>query len=175
MTEVLEGVRVSAESERAAFVPGAAVIARIRRMVIAAVVAGLIYSFLTVASKGICVGGVDGSGGFIDSSGNPTDAAPSCLILTLGPNPLMLVLFAAIVVLALTRVLNRAQSEKDAVRIIDRSVVAVAVLAALGIVISQIWFGLIPTWDWTPTGSYSFVYPFPFGSVELSITPMTTT
>lgn len=92
-------------------------------------------------------------------------------MLTLGPNPLTFGAFAVIIIVMLSRVLSTAHTETDAVRIIDRSGRIVVVLAAVSVVVSQIWFGLIPVSDWTPTRSYSFLSPFPFGSVDLSITP----
>ena len=172
MAEVVSEHPVTETTDRA-FVPSVLLLARIRRLVIAVIVAGLAYS-LSVASKAICAGGVNGAGEFVDSSGNTTDAAPSCLSLHLGPSPVMFVAFAAIVVIALTRVIKRARNEQDALRTVDRAVIVVVVLAVASIVIAQVWFSLIPVSDWTPTGSYSFLYPFPFGSVELSIAPMST-
>ena len=56
--------------------PGIAIIAKIRRVLILAVIAALVYPSVMVASQTYCPGGVDGSGGFIDASGQPTDEAP---------------------------------------------------------------------------------------------------
>ncbi|MDO9395349.1 MAG: hypothetical protein Q7T71_02245 [Herbiconiux sp.] len=170
MTDVTEEARVTAAADRA-MLPGAAVIARIRRMIVVVFIAGLAYGALITAGKSICVGGVDGAGGSLDSSGAATDAATTCLTLTLGPSPLMIIAFAVIVVIALTRVLKRSTSERDALKTLDRAVVVVVALAVTGIVVSQAWFALIPISDWRPTGSFSFFSPFPLGSVDLSITP----
>jgi len=45
-------------------------------------------------------------------------------------------------------------------------------IAAVSLVVSLVWFGLVPIRDSSPDGEWGFVFPFPFGSVDLSITPM---
>ena len=46
------------------------------------------------------------------------------------------------------------------------------ILAVASVVISQVWFALIPITDWDGTGA--FVYPYPFGAVDMQITPLQT-
>lgn len=151
--------------------PGVEIVARIRRLLVVGLLAALGYSMFMTGSKGFCPGGVTGAGGFIDADGNPTDVAPSCVSLTLRPSPLILAAIAVIVLWALTKVLRSAVDVADAVRILDRTAAAIAILAVASAVISWIWFAMIPITDWDGTGS--FLYPFPFGSVDMQISPMT--
>jgi hypothetical protein len=151
--------------------PGAAVIAKIRRVVIVALIAALVYPTLMVASRGYCPGGTDGSGGFIDSSGRPVDEAPQCVQLTLGPSPLIYVGIAVIVLLALGRVM-KASDETVALQTLNRASIGVAVLVGLAIVVSHFWFFMIPMEEFT-SGSWTVFSPFPFGSIDVTTTPMT--
>lgn len=149
---------------------GAPVIARIRRLVIAALVAGFGYAALTQASSSYCPGGFDSDGNYVDWAGNATDVVPSCVNLALRPSPFVLIAIAAIVVWALGAVIRRATDETAALRLIDRAALAVIIVAAASLFISQVWFGLLPVTSWDGTGT--FVYPFPFGSVEMTTSEM---
>ncbi|GAA2224670.1 cell division protein FtsK [Herbiconiux moechotypicola] len=139
--------------------PGRAIISRIRRLVIVTVLVGALYGMLAVASAGRCVGG---------AAEQPADENSGCIDLVLKPSPLVFVALAAIVVLALTRVLKSAQTEAQAIRTLDRASTAVIVVAVGSFAIALGWFALIPIGDWTPGAPYAFLYPFPFGVVELS-------
>ncbi|UTT53200.1 hypothetical protein [Microbacterium maritypicum] len=152
--------------------PGIATIAKIRRVVILAVIAALVYPTLMVASRATCPGGIDGSGGFIDGSGRPVDEAPLCIQLTLGPSPLVYVGIAAIVLIALGRVM-KASDEHGALKVLNRAAIGVGVLVAVAIVISHVWFFLIPMEGFT-SGSWTVFSPFPFGNIDVTTTPMTT-
>lgn len=152
--------------------PGAALVARIRRLLVVAVVAGLAYATVTVANKVYCPGGFDAGGGFVDADGRPTPVAPQCIDMMLGPSPLLYVAVGIIVFVALGRVLRRAVTVLDALRILNRTTIAVGVVFAASAVISLAWFAFIPIEDFDPAGSYMFLYPFPFGSVTIEITPM---
>lgn len=149
---------------------GHAVIARIRRLLSVALIAGVAYATFTVASHGGCAGGIDGSGGFVDAAGHPTDAAPMCVQLTLKPSPLMYIAIAAIVLLAIGRVLKAAQ-ESTAVRTLDRAAAGIGVLTVVAIVVSQVWFQQIPLHELT-SGSWSVFSPFPFGFIDVTTEPM---
>jgi len=98
------------------------------------------------------------------------DAAPQCVQLTLGTNPLVYLGIALIVLLAIGRVL-RADDEIVAMRILDRSAAFVGLLVVVAIVVSQVWFHLIPITDFF-AGASTVFSPFPFGSIDVSITPM---
>jgi hypothetical protein len=161
-----EGVR------EADALPTQPIVARIRRLVVLAMVAALGYSALTRASKGYCPGGVNADGKFIDAAGNVTELAPSCVNLTLQPSVFIYVGIFAIVIGALTFVLRRASDVPAALRYLDRGAAAVVVLAVASVAISQVWFAMIPLTEWNGAGT--FFYPFPFGSVDLIITPMQT-
>lgn len=153
-------------------VPLRPVVARIRRLVVLAFLAVVGYTALTVSSKGYCPGGVNADGTFIDAAGNVTEIAPSCINLTLQPSVFIYIGIFAIVIGALTFVIRRAHDVPTALRYLDRGAVTVVILAVASVTISQIWFGMIPITDWNGTGT--FYYPFPFGSVDLTITPMQT-
>lgn len=150
---------------------GVAVIARIRRVLILAVIAAMIYPTLMVASSGYCPGGVDGNGGFIDASGRPVDEAPACVQMTLGPSPLVYIGIALIVLLAIGRVM-RASDEPAALRTLDRAAIGVGVLVAAAVIVSVVWFSLVPL-DQFSSGSWSVFSPFPFGVIDVEVTPMT--
>lgn len=150
---------------------GVAVIARIRRVLIVAVIAAMIYPTLMVASAGYCAGGVDGNGGFIDASGRPVDEALPCVQLTLGPSPLVYVGIALIVLLAIGRVL-KARDEPTALRTLDRAAIGVAVLVVVAVIVSVVWFRMTPLEGFS-SGSWSVFSPFPFGVINVEVTPMT--
>ncbi|MFJ6428341.1 MULTISPECIES: hypothetical protein [Microbacterium] len=151
--------------------PGVAVIAEIRRVLITALVAVFVYSTLMVASRSYCPGGVDGSGGFIDSAGQPTDQAPVCMDLTLRPSPLVYIGIAAIVLITLGRVM-KASDERSALKTLNRASIGVAALVVLAIVVSLVWFFLIPMEEFT-SGSWTVFSPFPFGAIDVTTTPLT--
>ncbi|MFD4958671.1 hypothetical protein [Microbacterium sp. NPDC058389] len=150
--------------------PGRAVIARIRRVLVVALVAGFAYTAVTVASAGGCAGGSDGSGGFVDSAGRSTDLPPTCVQLTLRPTPLVVIAIGLIVLFAIGRVL-KAVDERAALRTLDRAVAGIGVLAAVAIIVSHVWFQLVPLDD-LMSGSWTVFSPFPFGTIDVSTEPM---
>ncbi len=151
--------------------PGVAIIAEIRRVLITTLVAVFVYSSLMVASRSYCPGGVDGSGGFIDSSGRPTDQAPVCIDLTLRPSPLVYIGIAAIVLITLGRVM-KVSDERAPLRALNRAANGIAALVAVAIVVSLVWFFLIPMEGFT-SDSWTVFSPFPFGNIDVTTTPMT--
>lgn len=152
--------------------PGAEVIGGIRRLLIAAALAAFVYPAFMTSSRGYCPGGVDGSGGFIDASGQPVDEAVTCIQLNLEPSPLMYVGIALIVYLGVGRIRN-ASDELTALRMLRRSAVAVLVLVAVAIVVSQVWFFLVPIHDFSGE-SWTVFSPFPFGNIHVDISPWET-
>lgn len=168
-----EGVPVSLAPTlpSATALAGVAVIARIRRVLIVAVLAALAYSAVMSGSAGYCPGGFDGNGGFIDSSGQPVDQAPMCVQLELRPSILIYIGIGLIVLLAIGRVM-KAPDELVALRILDRAAITVGVLVVVAAVVSVVWFRMIPIHDFTG-GSWSVFSPFPFGVINVEITPMT--
>lgn len=149
---------------------GATVIGRIRRLLIVAMVAGLLFPAFTRGSRGFCFGGTDAEGGFVDSSGQAVDEAPRCVTLNLGPHPLLFVGIAVIVLLALGRVM-RAADEAAALRTLDRAAILVVAAVLLAAVISQVWFRMVPmeTFD---SDSWSLFSPFPFAIIDVDIEPI---
>lgn len=155
--------------------PGAQVIARIRRLLIVTLVSGLGYSMVMLASKGYCAGGVTAGGGFVDATGEAISSAPMCIDLRLGPSVFVFLALGILVLATLGRVLRRAATERDALRMLDRAARAVVIIVVASAVIAHVWFALIPITDFSPGGSYAFWYPFPFGSVSTDVTPMAPT
>ena len=106
----------TAPDTASAALPGAVVIAAIRRALLWSLITAFLYPVFMTASKGICPGGVDANGGFIDSAGQPVDEAPQCIQLTLAPSPLVYIAIAVILLLALGRVI-KATDERAALQI----------------------------------------------------------
>jgi hypothetical protein len=150
--------------------PGVQVIAKIRRLLIVAGIVALVYPSVMVASQTYCPGGIDGSGGFIDASGQPTDEAPVCIELTLAPSPLVYVGIAATVLLTLGRVM-KANDEAGALQTLNRAVIGITALVGIGVVVAHVWFSLIPVEGFT-AHSWSIVHPFPFGTIDVTTTPL---
>lgn len=94
-----------------------------------------------------------------------------CVDLALRPSPLVLLALVAIVILAVSRVIRAGGDEARAVRTLNRAAVAVAVavVAAGSVLIAQVWFALIPLGGIDGT----YFWPFPFGLVEMTTTPLT--
>ncbi|MFT2817679.1 hypothetical protein [Leifsonia sp. A12D58] len=152
--------------------PTIQIVARIRRLTLLAALAAVGYGALTTASASYCPGGSSVDGPFTDAAGNVIDPAQSCISLTLHPSFFVYVGIIAIVIGSLNSVLRRAGNLPTALRYLDRAAAWVVILALASVVISQIWFAKIPITTWN--GAATFYYPFPFGSVDLLITPMNT-
>lgn len=148
---------------------GVAVIARIRRVLIVSVFAALAYTSVMAGTAGYCPGGVDGSGGFIDASGQAVDQALMCVKLELRPSILIYIGIGLIVLLAIGRVM-KAPDELVALRILDRAAIAVGALAVVAAVVSGVWLRMIPIEEFTG-GSWSVFSPFPFGVINVEIMP----
>lgn len=172
MSETGTPASVAVEPGMLSMLPGVEIVARIRRIATTGALALVGYATFTRGSAGVCAGRETADGGYLDAAGNPTDTAPQCLSLTLGPSPAVIIAVVLTFFIALTLVMRRAQSIPAAVRILDRAAIVMVAIAAVSLVVSLVWFGLIVISDWTPDRGYAFFYPFPFGSVEMSVTPM---
>ena len=149
--------------------PGASILLRVRGLIWSALGAGLLYGIVTNASRSACPGGYAADGGYLDADGRPTDLVPQCISLTLQPSIFVSAAIVVVVLAALTRVLKRAGGEADAFRIIDRARIVLIALATGSILISHVWFWLIPIAGWDGSGMLWF--PFPFGSVTMEAYP----
>lgn len=154
----------------AAGIPGIALVGKIRRVLIVSLIAALAYASLMVSSLSYCPGGFDGNGGYIDAEGRPVDYAPQCVDLALKPSPLVFVAIALIVFLAIGRVM-KASDEATAQRTLDRAAIAVALLVVLAVVVSWVWFRMVPVEEFT-AGTASILSPFPFGLIDVETTPL---
>ncbi|GGI44138.1 hypothetical protein BCL57_000311 [Agromyces flavus] len=152
-----------------ASLPGGVMLWHARRLLLWALGAGFVYSVVTGSSRSICPGGFAGEGGYIDGFGQPTEVAPTCTSLTLHPSPLVYVIIAFVVLVELTRVLERAVDEADAIRIIERARAAVICIALGSALISHIWFWSIPM---TETGFGNSISPVLFGGITTETYPM---
>ncbi|KJL24404.1 hypothetical protein RN51_01001 [Microbacterium oxydans] len=150
--------------------PGIEIVAEIRRVLITTLLAVFVYSSLMVASRSYCPGGFDGSGGFIDSDGQSTDQAPVCIDLALRPSPMVYIGIAAIVLITLGRVM-KASDEASALGTLNRAAIGIAALVGVAIIVSLFWFFQIPLEGFT-SGSWTVFSPFPFGSIDVTSTPL---
>ncbi|WP_353813572.1 hypothetical protein [Agromyces sp. SYSU T00266] len=150
--------------------PGAAVLHRVRRLLVWALGTGVAYSLLGGAGRGYCPGGFSGDGGFIDADGRATDAAGQCVTLTLEPSGIVFLAIAVIVVMTVTRVLRYAGDEADAIRRVDRAVRVVVGVVAAWTIATHVSFFMIPVEDWD--GVEPFQLPATFGTVDVSVTPL---
>ena len=152
--------------------PGVEIIAAIRRVATVTALALMVYVTFTRGMAGTCAGGIGADGGYIDSNGNPTDTVPQCISLTLEPSPVVIIAVVLTFIVALTLVIRRAQTVPAALRILDRATIVILAITAVSLVVSLVWFGLLPIRDWSPDSEWGFLFPFPFGAVDLSISPM---
>lgn len=148
-------------------IAGSRVIARIRRMLVVTTLIAVAYLMLVGGSKGQCFGGLGGDGGFVDLAGNPTDRVPQCVSLTLGPNPIMVLLMLAAVVWAIGRVLRSHQTEERALALLDRVQLVIGIVTVASIGIAAAWFWLGVPLDSLRGDSFFLLSPFPFGIVDV--------
>ncbi|SDH26711.1 hypothetical protein SAMN04515691_2468 [Leifsonia sp. 98AMF] len=136
-------------------VPGAAILIRVRRLISAIALVAVGYGFLSNGSRAFCPGA--------------GPAAESCVSLQLHPSPFVFAALAFVVFVAIGRVLRRARTEADALRTLDRAALVGTAIAGVSLLIGVVWFGLIPLESWN--GSATYFFPFPFASVDLTVTP----
>ncbi len=157
------------ESRTERLLPGAAIIVGIRSLLIWAIVAAAMLATFLRGSMSGCPGGIDASGGFIDAAGEPTDTAPLCGSITMSASPLVYTAIALIVVLSLTRILRRADTVDDALRITRNAQMAILVLTIVAFVVGYVAIMTVHIDDWS---NYSLLYPFPFVTYDISTHPM---
>ena len=151
--------------------PGADIIRAIRALLIWAVLASLVYTALSHATQGICPGGFDGSGGFIDADGGPTDTAPTCLTVSLLPGPIVYGIIGGTIIGVLSVILRRASSQAQALRFISRARWIVCGVALVSILVAQVWFAQLDVTSWDG-GPIDVLFPFPFASGSVEISPL---
>lgn len=145
------------------------VLALVRRLTVAALIAGVGYSLISTASQSYCPGGVSADGGFTDRLGNPTEVVPSCITMTLRPSPLIYLLLAVIVALAVTGAARNAQDDAAVHRVLARACAAVIITAVLAVVLTLAAFFSISLEGWGETRTP----PIPgWLVVDVVITPM---
>lgn len=142
--------------------PGAAILLRLRRLVLCVIVVALVYALMTQGSRGYCA---DLGEAESPSGDGSVSAVSSCVSLDLRPSPLVFIALAVVVFVAMGRVLRSALTVPRAIQIIDRAAIVAVSVVALSWLISVVWFALIPIETWN--GGGSFWFPFPFGAVDL--------
>lgn len=157
------------ETRTDGLLPGAAIVVGIRSLLIWAVVAAVLLSSFVRGSMSGCSGGLDGSGGFIDSAGDPTHTVPRCGSVTMSASPLVYTAIALIVLLSLTRILRRADTVDAALRIVNNARMGIVVLTLVTFVVGYVAIMTVQVDDWS---NYSLLSPFPFVSYEISTRPM---
>lgn len=135
------------------------------RLILVAVLAGIAYSVISTASRGICPGGVTGDGGFLDANGLSTDAAPTCLNLTLKPNGLVYLVLFVIVLVGIV-VADRSMPER-ATLVLGLALAAVVVVPLAAAVVGHAWLFGFPIEQWRP-GDAIWVPPLIDTRVETS-------
>ncbi|MFT3945016.1 MAG: hypothetical protein QM705_14505 [Ancrocorticia sp.] len=116
-----------------------AVMSRMIRLLIAALLCGFAAGQGLTASKGVSFGGMTGDGQYIDSSGNPTDHPPEYVSMTLRVSPsfYLAILLILIVVLVFARRAGNARAADSAMR---RGAAALVVFTVVVILGGQLWF-----------------------------------
>lgn len=143
----------------------------IRRLLIWAFVAGVLYSVFMSGGKAVCPGGIDADGGFIDSEGRSVEQAPMCVSLALRPSVFVYVGIALIVLIAIGRV-TKASDVRSALRTLERAIRGAGLLVAIALVVSHVWFQLTPLEHFS-SESWSYFSPFPLGVIDIVIESMT--
>lgn len=139
---------------------------RARTLVLWAIGAAVLYSTL-VASKGSCPGGFTTDGGFLDANGDPTTVQPLCATLTLQPSPVIYLAIGLTVIIALSRA-ARSSGVETAMRAMSRGAIVAVGIAVVAMLVAILWFQGMPM----PTADGTVVFPFPFGSGSLEVTPL---
>ncbi|MFP3465548.1 hypothetical protein [Leifsonia sp. SIMBA_070] len=146
--------------------PAGPILKRARALVMWALGAAILYSAL-VGSKGSCPGGFTTDGGYLDGNGDPTTVQPQCVTLALQPSPVIYLAIALTVIVVLSRA-ARAADVEAALRTMNRGAIVVVALAVVSMLVASLWFQTSPM----PTVGGTVLFPFPFGSGTLTVTPM---
>lgn len=141
--------------------PAGPILIRLRRVLIVTAVAAVVYTILSTGSMGSCTdtGGEAGSGEAVQTT---------CTTLVLRPSWIVYAAFGVILFVAIGRIARRSSSVADALRILDRAVIAIIVIAVVCGAIGLVWMRLLPMDALTSGGT--IVFPFPFSAPELTVT-----
>jgi hypothetical protein len=145
------------ETAVAPTLPGRAVLAASRRLVVVAVLAGVAYSLLSTGSRG-GPAVTSGSGHLMSVD------------LVLRPSPVVHLALGVVYVVAVQWALARAVDEAHALRLFRRAMLVVVLLAVGSAVIADLWFFSAPLAGWPEPGSW--IAPFPFAAQDVSVSPV---
>jgi hypothetical protein len=99
---------------------------------------------------------------------SPHSSGPDerCATLSLEPSPLALATLMLILAIAILRVLHRAQTAEQAHLILARAVTTIVIVAAVTVVVSQVWLWVSGYPEGGPGGALMVVPPFPFAGAS---------
>jgi hypothetical protein len=130
----------------------------------------LLYSALVTSSAGHVAGGYT-TDGYLDAAGNPAESAPLGVHVTSGPGRGMLLAvgLAAAASIAVAHVHARRGRASDAVAVLDRAQMVIALVTILGAVAVTWWVTshAVPGWD--GTDSYTAWAPHWLAQITITI------
>jgi len=127
---------------------------RSRRLLIACAVIGVLYSVVTVGSRGGAATSASGRRLFVD--------------LTLHPSPIVYAALAAVYLVAVHLALRPSVDAARALRILDRAVIAAVCIGLGSVLLADVWFFTAPLGGWPTPGHW--MAPFPFGTQDVTTT-----
>lgn len=130
------------------------------------------YSAGTTSSRGWCPGGFNANGEYTDADGVPTDSAPLCVNLTLGPSKQVYLAVAVIAVSALIYAYLRRHREQPTVNVLFGATMAIAAITLGSILVAQVWFGQVSGEGLDESGSYTEVLPSVVADTVIEISLM---
>ena len=151
----------------AAVLPGAAILVSVRRLLTWTLLSAIGYSMLMTGSRGTCSVGMTSGVAPIEPSTGSVGADPLCVQLLLTPSPFVYVILMAIVLVGVVVASQKASTEAELHRILNRFAIIAAAFAAFCLIVSQIWFKLIPLDGWSGQGT--LFTPYLVGNVELLV------
>jgi len=147
--------------------PGAAILVSVCRLLMWALVSAIGYSMLMTGSRGACAGRMTSGDAPVEPSTGTAGTDQSCVQLLLTPSPFVYVVLMAIVLVGVVVASRKVSTEADLQRILNRVAIFSAAFAVFCLVVSQIWFALIPLDGWNGQGT--FFTPYLVGDVELRV------
>ncbi|WP_430867534.1 hypothetical protein [Demequina aurantiaca] len=137
----------------------------------ATVMCTVFYAAGTTASRSWCLGGANASGEYIDAAGAPTDSAPMCVNLTLGPSAQVFLTVAVIAISALVYAYLRRHRERAAVNALFGATMAIVAITLGSMVVAQVWFSQVSGKGLDESGHYTGTLPSVVADTTIEISP----
>ncbi|WP_085369032.1 hypothetical protein [Leifsonia sp. NCR5] len=138
--------------------PAGPILVRLRRVLITTGIAAVVYTMLCTGSVGACS----------DSGASDGVVQTTCRNIALRPSWLVYAAFAVILFVVIGRIARNSATVTDALRLLDRAAGLIIAIALVSGAIALTWMMLFPI-DTLADGG-TIVFPFPFGSPELTVT-----